>query len=93
MQAELIEKETLNVIRFANAEVFNNPQDIAIRLAGLNKALKLGNTHHGKVKLSFKTNNNKNLKVHTTIWSVAENYIAVKANRFIPIHAITHVEF
>ncbi|MCB9255558.1 MAG: hypothetical protein H6579_00350 [Chitinophagales bacterium] len=93
MQAELIEKENLNAIRFINREVLSNPQDIVSRAASLTRALILGNAHQGKVKLKFKTENNETLSVYTTVWTVAENYITVKANRFIPIHSIMSVEF
>jgi hypothetical protein len=93
MQAELIEKENLNAIRFINKEVLSSQQDIASRSTGLIRALVLGNAHHGKVKLSFKTKHNETLSVYTTVWTVAGNYITLKANRFIPIHAITSIEF
>lgn len=93
MQAELIEKENLNDIRFINREVLSNQHDIVFRAASLTRALILGNAHQGKVKLNFKTENNETLSVYTTVWTVAENYITVKANRFIPIHSIMSVEF
>lgn len=93
MQAELIEKENLNAVRFINREVLSSAQEIVSRSASLTRALILGNAHQGKVKLNFKTENNETLSVYTTVWTVAENYITVKANRFIPIHSITSVEF
>lgn len=93
MVATLIEKESLNEIKFSHAEVLNSQQEIAERSAWLRKALILGNAHRGKVKLSFKTAANETLTVYTTIWTVAENYITVKANRFIPIRSITAIEF
>jgi hypothetical protein len=93
MREELIEKENLNAIRFTNTEVLSNQQDIASRSESLTRALLLGNAYKGKVKLSFKTANNETLSVYTTVWTFAGKYITLKANRFIPIHAITSIEF
>lgn len=93
MQAELIEKENLNAIRFIKNEVLSSQQDIASRASSLIRALRLGNNHRGKVKLNFKNEKNETLSVYTTIWTVAGNFITLKANRFIPIHAISSVEF
>lgn len=93
MIATLIEKESLNDVKFSHEEVLTSQQEITERSAWLTKALILGNAHRGKVKLSFKTAANETLSVYTTVWTVAENYVTLKANRFIPIRSITAIEF
>jgi hypothetical protein len=93
MQATLIEKENLHTIRFSAEEVLLDQQDISSRFLSLSKAALLGNAYKGKVNLHFKSKAQENLSVYTTVWAVAEKYITLKANRIIPIHAITSVKF
>lgn len=92
MQSTLIEKEVLGDISFYHSEVLETAEDKKARMEKLNKAMILGNGEHGKVKITFKTKDAELLTVHTTVWSVADQFINVKANRTIPVHSILNVE-
>ena len=80
-------------IKFTNEDVLTEEREFRLRNIYLKKAEKLGNTYKGKVKIYFLTDKKEKLAIETTIWSVNERFITVKAGKAIPITAIFRVEF
>ena len=88
-----IEKEMISTISFTKEDVIEDPVKRRLRQIYLERAERLGNAYHGKVKMIFKTEDGKLLKVHTTIWSADQHYITLKGGVHIPTLAIIDVEF
>lgn len=92
-EATLIEKEDLSTILFSKIDVLEDPVKRRLRQIYLEKAERLGNAYHGKVKMTFVTEDQKLMKVHTTIWSADQQYITLKGGIHIPTISIVDVEF
>jgi hypothetical protein len=88
-----IEKEMIPTVSFTKEDVIKDPVKRRLRQIYLERAERLGNAYHGKVKMIFKTEEGKLLKVHTTIWSADQTYITLKGGVHIPTMAIVGVEF
>jgi hypothetical protein len=87
---ELIAKEDIKKYHFVQNEVLDTAEDRRLRYANLCKAMILGNTHKGKVKLVFDTL--EGIKaVETTIWTADENLVTLKGGVNIPIQTIREV--
>jgi hypothetical protein len=95
MQQEvtLIEKEQLSTILFSKTDVLDDPVKRRLRQIYLERAERLGNAYHGKVKMTFATEAGKLMMVHTTIWSADQQYITLKGGIHIPTISIIEVEF
>ena len=91
--ATLIEKEDLSSILFSKDDVLEDPVKRRLRQIYLEKAERLGNAYHGKVKMTFVTEDKKLMKVNTTIWTADQQYITLKGGIHIPTIAIVDVEF
>lgn len=89
----VIPKELLQTLKFTQKDVLTEEREFRLRNIYLKKAEKLGNTYKGKVKIYFITDKNEPLAVETTIWSVNERFITLKAGVTIPITAIYRIEF
>jgi hypothetical protein len=89
----LIEKEELSSLLFSKLDVLEDPVKRRLRHMYLQKAERLGNAYQGKVKMTFVTEENKLMRVHTTIWSADAQYITLKGGVHIPTIAVTEVEF
>jgi len=89
----LIEKEDIAGITFTKQDVLDEPVKRRLRDIYLQKAERLGNGYHGKVKMTFKTEAGKLMMVHTTIWSADHQYVTLKGGIHIPTIAILDVEF
>ena len=88
-----IQKELLSTISFAKEDVIEDPVKRRLRQIYLEKAERLGNAYHGKVKMTFLTEEGKLMMVHTTIWSADQQYITLKGGIHIPTISIVEVEF
>ena len=78
-------------LRFPNEEVLLSADAIKARKMELEKALKLGNIEHGKIRIIFE--DNAGLKqVETTIWGVTDKRIILKQGLVIPIHRIHEIK-
>ncbi len=88
MNAELIEKETIQVDQIIPAEQPLS-EELLEKLAHTSR---LGNEFKGKVAITFNTKGGAK-KVTTTVWAVTEKYIQLKSNVLIPIKAIIDVDF
>jgi len=85
-----IEKEAVALLKFPSTEVLTNKDDIKVRTANLERALKLGNLEHNKIKIIFE--DNEGLKqVNTTIWGITDKRIILKKGVVIPINRIHEV--
>ncbi|ABG60299.1 hypothetical protein [Cytophaga hutchinsonii] len=92
-EVTLIEKEDLHSILFSNKDVIDDPVKRRLRQIYLERAERLGNAYHGKVKMTFITEEGKLMMVNTTIWSADQQYITLKGGIHIPTVAIVEVEF
>lgn len=88
-----IQKELLSTISFIKEDVIEDPVKRRLRQIYLERAERLGNAYHGKVKMLFKTADEQLMMVHTTIWSADQHYITLKGGIHIPTSSIVDVEF
>lgn len=88
---ELIEKEALPNLKFAKAEVLQDPEKRKLRAADLYRAQTLGNLSHTKVNITFETEDHHYYRVNTTVWAVGNDFISLKSGIFLPIQCIHEV--
>lgn len=87
----LIDKENISGLKFPDSDVLTSKDQIKIRLANLDKALKLGNLEHGKIKIIFE--DSEGIKqVDTTVWGVTDKRVILKQGAVVPIHRIHEVK-
>ncbi|QCR20948.1 hypothetical protein [Pontibacter sp. SGAir0037] len=91
--APLVEKEVIPSLHFNSEEVLTDPVARSKRMNDLSRATTLGNSYHGKVEITFQTADGERKRVATTIWTVEDKFITLKAGSSIPINAIVGVEF
>lgn len=83
----VIEKEAVANLRFPVEEVLHSHEQVKNRRANLEKALRLGNIEHHKIKIIFE--DSVGIKqVETTIWGLTDQRIILKQGVVIPIHRI-----
>lgn len=92
IQAPTLEKEAIPDQHFKNEEVLKDADSIRQRRDDLEKAMRIGNNDHGKVKIVFETTDGT-YQVETTVWSVTQNNVMLKSNAIIPIHCIHQISF
>ncbi|MEJ8803925.1 hypothetical protein [Pontibacter sp. H249] len=92
-RAPMVEKEIIPFLRFNHNEVLENIEAQKKRMWDLNRASMLGNAYRGKVEITFRTAEGELRRVDTTVWSVDDKYMTLKAGCFIPISSIVEVEF
>jgi hypothetical protein len=86
-----IDKENISGLKFPDSDVLNSKDEIKIRMANLDKALKLGNLEHGKIKIVFE--DSEGIKqVDTTVWGVTDKRVILKQGAVVPIHRIHEVK-
>jgi len=85
-----IEKESVAGLKFPDEEVLTSKDDIKIRSANLERAMKLGNLEHGKIKIVFEDANGLK-QVETTVWGVTDKRVILKQGLVIPIHRVHEV--
>ena len=89
-EIELIPKEDIAKYHFVHKEVLDTAEERRLRYTNLSKAMILGNTHKGKVRIVFETD--EGIKaVETTIWSTDENEVSLKGGASIPMQSIREV--
>ncbi len=84
----LIEKELIPQLKFKNSiEIEQSPR----LMNKLVEATRLGNIHHGKIRINFL--DDEGLKsVETTIWATGAKYICLKGGIWLPISRIVGVK-
>ena len=89
-----IAKEDISQFRFKGEDVLaTDKAGRAIRNAALQRAERLGNAFHGKVKITFQAANAMLHEVQTTVWSASEDYVCLKGGVILPVKAISVVDF
>ncbi|RAR50847.1 hypothetical protein [Flavobacterium lacus] len=84
---EPIEKETIQSLHFPPVDVLEDKQLKRTRIAGLARALALGNLEHIKTKIYFEDELTKRV-VETTIWGITDDKVILKKGTIIPINRI-----
>ena len=92
MHAPAFNKEDIPTVHFKPNDVLTSIEEIHKRREDLEKAMRIGNNDHGKVKIVFETTNGI-FHVDTTVWSVTENNVMLKSSNVIPIRCIHQVSF
>lgn len=90
IQATVIEKEKITGLRFPEDEVLKHQDKIKMRTLNLERALKLGNLEHNKIKIIFEDSTGLK-QVETTVWGVTDKRVILKQGIVIPIHRIHEV--
>ena len=86
----LIEKENIAGLKFPDEDVLTSKDEMKIRSASLERALKLGNLEHNKIKIVFE--DSAGLKeVITTVWGVTDKRVILKQGVVIPIHRVYEI--
>lgn len=87
-QAQLIEKETISSLRFADQMKIKQHPDLEKQIE---KAALLGNAYKSKVSILFY--DDEGLKrVDTTIWAHGSRYICLKGGIWLPISRILEIK-
>ena len=85
-----VQKEMISGFRFPDKEVLTSKDDMKIRLGDLERALKLGNLEHNKIKIVFEDTDGIK-QVETTVWRVTDKRVILKQGIMIPIHRIYEI--
>lgn len=85
-----VQKEMISGFRFPEKDVLSSKDDMKIRLADLERALKLGNLEHNKIKIIFEDMDGVK-QVETTVWGVTDKRVILKQGIMIPIHRIYEI--
>ncbi|HRG52346.1 MAG TPA: hypothetical protein PLL00_05895 [Bacteroidia bacterium] len=85
-----VQKEMISGFRFPDKEVLTSKDDMKIRLGDLERALKLGNLEHNKIKIVFEDTDGIK-QVETTVWGVTDKRVILKQGIMIPIHRIYEI--
>jgi hypothetical protein len=86
-----IEKEKITGLKFPEVDVLENRDEIKSRTVNLERALKLGNLEHNKIKIVFEDTEGVK-QVETTVWGVTDKRVILKKGVVIPIHRIHDVK-
>ena len=92
MHAPAFNKEDIPTVQFKPGDVLTDMEGIRQRREDLEKAMRIGNNEHGKVKIVFETTKGI-FHVDTTVWSVTQNNVMLKSSNIIPIRSIHQVSF
>ncbi|MGB3948840.1 MAG: hypothetical protein WBM13_12710 [Bacteroidia bacterium] len=87
----LVEKESIRDLKFPENEVLTSKDAIRLREADLERALKLGNLEHNKIKIVFEDSEGVK-QVETTVWGVTDKRVILKQGVLIPIHRIHEIK-
>lgn len=87
----LIDKELIAGLRFPNQPVAIADEQRKAIHAKLLEATKLGNTHHGKSRITFQDDEGTKA-VETTIWTFDKDNIVLKYGMTIPLARVVSIE-
>ena len=85
-----IEKENIRDLKFPENDVLLSKDAVKIRNSNLERALKLGNLEHNKIKIVFEDSDGVK-QVETTVWGVTDKRVILKQGVLIPIHRIHEI--
>ena len=86
-----VEKESIRGLKFPANDVLTSKDGISIRNSNLERALKLGNLEHNKIKIVFEDSEGMK-QVETTVWGVTDKRVILKQGVLIPIHRIHEIK-
>lgn len=86
-----VEKESIVGLKFPDNDVLSSTDEIKIRYSNLERALKLGNLEHNKIKIVFEDSDGVK-QVETTVWGVTDKRVILKQGVLIPIHRIHEIK-
>lgn len=86
-----IDKENISGLKFPESDVLTSADEKTMRTHNLEKALKLGNLEHGKIKIVFEDAEGVK-QVDTTVWGVTDKRVILKQGAVVPIHRIHEVK-
>lgn len=89
---EIINKEDVPMYHFVSYDVLDDDEARQQRSDALDKAMRLGNTDHVKIKIFFMTLEGMK-EVETTVWAVTDSSVVLKGGVSVPIHAINHIAY
>jgi len=87
-----VEKEEIVDFNFPKEDVLDSEPKRKERDSRIKKAMMLGNSYKGKVKIIFEDIEGLK-KVETTIWGVTEKNILLKTTIIVPIRSIHEIKF
>jgi hypothetical protein len=90
MTALTIPKEQITSHRFAPSPRQHTPDNIYQVQSDLFRAMIIGNSSQGKVKIEFETQNGPH-SVETTVWAATDRYVSLKGGVNIPVGSINEV--
>lgn len=88
----LITKEEIHTINFSDEDVLKNKQQKSFRAYHLHRAMQLGNLLKNKVDIYFRNNNDKLMRVQTTVWAVTTDAVVLKQGILIPKSSIVSID-
>jgi hypothetical protein len=88
-----IDKNEVLVLAFPEYDVLDDESTKEKRMFRVNRALLLGNLYKQKVKIFFRSKNEIEHTIETTVWGITEKYVLLKGHLCIPINAISTIEF
>jgi tRNA(Glu) U13 pseudouridine synthase TruD len=86
-----INKENILGLKFPLNDVLSSKDEIKIRYSDLERALKLGNLEHNKIKIVFEDADGIK-QVETTVWGITDKQVILKKGVLIPVHRIHEVK-
>lgn len=86
-----VQKEDVSQLHFPSEEVLSNAGTIAQRRLALERAVVLGNTYKGKIKIIFQDNESTK-QIETYIWGLTDKRVILKQGIVIPINRIHEVQ-
>ena len=90
--ATIVAKEEISGLKFPKEEVFKDVEKHKELKTAIDRAMRLGNSYKGKVKILFE--DHEGLKaVETTIWGVTDKNILLKQTTLIPIRRVHEIRF
>jgi len=90
MEANVIQKEEINGLKFGKEEVLDSSEKKMLRYHLLKQGELLGNAYKQKTKLFFRTLEG-HCMVYTTIWFANETHVQLKGGVMIPVRVIEDV--
>ncbi len=86
------DKSTLAYYPFSRVEVLEDNTEIHLRKYDLERAMSLGNLYKHSVNIYFQNTSGETMLVSGSIWAITSQFIQMKGDITIPIHAISRVD-
>jgi hypothetical protein len=90
---ELVQKEQLGNLRFAQYDVLTDAVAKQRRRLDADRAVTLGNAYHGKLDIYFQTADGETKRMATTVWAADSAYLTLKSGASLPLRAVLGFDF